>query len=606
VKSQCFDVAKGGNFESHIKCYVDSSDKKSSSQILNQPFKKYQQVRFPRFLLSEYLHGFWFKFCLENSSNQPQDYVLTMGEVYSQEYHINSSQSGKYTVLLSQDKRLTQNAYYFDHKYLKINIKPKEKLEILVKVKDKTGQQFLLQPNIKTEAQEHTERLKNLYEERFALAQNLMLKSILAFVMIFVSMQYFFTRYKFLLYYALYLLGMLLFHLYGFSFSSYYETPFTVIPFFKFELRQNFYVIITQIFYMLFLREFLGVYEKGSSLQKAIFKYQHYLFLILLILEILCSVVLQRLDFELIISLVTQFIVVSISIYLLITMFTSKHLKAPLAIRLASLVLFVGVIIGFLSATFEWVKTTSPLLQYYPNYFFNFCVLAEVFLYSLAIGQLYFKTVSEKSFLNQKIALSELNMLRSQINPHFLFNSLNSIKSLVIRERKHEAASFLTEFSALIRNILQKSREQFLNLEEELSFTESYLKIEKKRFDDGFEYEINVQESLLEKLVPAFILQPFVENSIKHGFHELSEKGKINIEISEKEEHIHVQITDNGIGRSQSARIKLSENGHQSFGTQLILDRLKILNDIYGWKIAFEIIDLEKGTKVVMTIPFFD
>ncbi len=606
MKGQCFDIAQCGNLESKIWCFVDSSDQKSPNEAIKQSFLKYEQIRFPKFLLKEYLYGFWFKFCLTNSSQQTQAYVLTMGEVYSQEYHINSSQSGKYTVLLSQDKRLTQNHYFFDHKYIKINIKPQEKLEILVKLNDKTGQKFLLNPSLKTEAQEHKERLENLYQERFALAQNIMLKSILAFVMIFVSVQYFFTRYKFMLYYALYLLGMLLFHLYGFSYSSYFETPFTTLPFFKFELRQNFFVIVTQIFYMLFLKEFLRVYEKGSRLQKNVFRYQHYLFLVLLALDVFFSAILKRLDYELIIALLTQFIVVNISIYLVFTMFTSKNLKAPLTIRLASLMLFIGVIIGFLSATFEWVQTTSPILQYYPNYFFNFCVLAEVFLYSLAIGQLFYKTVSEKSRLNQKIALSELNMLRSQINPHFLFNSLNSIKSLVIKEKKHEAASFLTEFSVLIRNILQKSREQFLSLEEELRFTENYLKIEQKRFEDGFEYEIKAENNLLEKLVPAFIIQPFVENSIKHGFLELEEKGEIKVLVTENQEQLNIEITDNGIGRKKSAKIKLSENIHQSIGTQLIEDRLKILNEIYGWKISFEIIDLEKGTKVVMTVPFFD
>jgi sensor histidine kinase YesM len=529
-----------------------------------------------------------------------------MGELYLQEYHINSSQSGKYSILLSQDKRLTQNQYYFDHKYLKLKIKPQEKLEILVKVKDKTGQKFLLNPSLKTEVQEHKERLGNLYQERFAMAQNLMLMSVLAFVMIFISIQYFFTRYKFMLYYALYLLGMLLFHLYGFSYSSFFETPFSTFPFFKFELRQNFYVIVTQIFYMLFLRDFLSVYEKGSELQKNIFKYQHYLFLTLLILEVVFSIISKRLDYELIIALFTQFVVVNISIYLVFTMFTSKQLKAPKTIRLASLMLFIGVIFGFLSATFEWVQTTSTILQYYPNYFFNFCVLAEVFLYSLAIGKLFYKTVSEKSILNQKIALSELNVLRSQINPHFLFNSLNSIKSLVIKEKKHEAASFLTEFSVLIRNILQKSREQFLSLEEELRFTENYLNIEQKRFEDGFEFEIKADNHLLEKLVPAFIIQPFVENSIKHGFLELHEKGKVKILVTENKEQIKIEITDNGIGRKKSVKNKPSENIHQSFGTQLIMDRLKILNEIYNWKIAFEIRDLEKGTQVVMTIPFFD
>lgn len=605
-ESQCLNLESNKELKNKTWYLVDSTGKLALEDLKNKKFQKFENSGFPKFLISEYRYAYWFKFCLVNTSLKSQEYVLTMGEVYSQEYHINSNLNKNFTILLSQDKRLGDKPYHFDHKYLKIKLKPTETLQVMVRVKDKTGQKFLLNPSLKPLAIEHEERLENLYNERFAMALNIFLNAVLFFVLMYVLVQYYFIRFKFLLYYALYLFSMMLFHLYGFSYSSFFETPLSLIPFLQFELRQNFYVIITQIFYMLFLREFFDIDNNGTKLQKNIFRYQHWILLALLFFEVVFSIIINRLDLELLLALLTQFFVICISIYLLFTMFTSKILKAPITIRLASLILFVGVIIGFLSATFEWVQTTSPILQYYPNYFFNFCVLAEVFLYSLAIGQLFYKTVAERGILNQKIALSELNTLRSQINPHFLFNSLNSIKSLIIQEKKHEAASFLTEFSSLIRNILQKSREQFLSLEEELKFTEQYLDLEKKRFDNGFEYLIQVSDGLSEKLVPAFIIQPFVENCIKHAFIDLKEKGEIKIEINENQDLINIEITDNGIGRKKSNKLKLSENLHKSLGTKLIEDRLKILNEIYGWKITFEIIDLAKGTKVVMTIPFFD
>jgi LytS/YehU family sensor histidine kinase len=302
--------------------------------------------------------------------------------------------------------------------------------------------------------------------------------------------------------------------------------------------------------------------------------------------------------------LITQIFVISFSIYLFYTIFTSKNLVAPTTIKLATTILFFGVIWGFLSASFGWVKTSSPILQYYPNFIFNFCVLIEIFLYSLAIGELFFKNAKEKGELNQKIALSELNTLKSQINPHFLFNSLNSIKSLIIGEKPKEAASFLTDLSVLIRRILQNSREQFLPLYEELKFTEEYIKIEKKRFESGFEYHIDAPKDIENQLIPALILQPFVENSIKHGFIDVKANYRIDIKILPFDSYFLIEIIDNGIGRIQAAKHK--ESGHASLGNSLIEERLKIINELYNWNIQFNIIDLEKGTKVVISIPFFE
>jgi sensor histidine kinase YesM len=606
AKSQCILLDNHPDLKSSVYCFIDSTGRLPKDQISSQRFHKYSAIKFSRFLLKSYRYNYWFKFCLENDQEFEKEALVSMGEVYLQDYFLKFSTGNRTHFTVSQDKRFAANQYAFDHKYLLVKLPPKSKIEFLTLVKDKPGQVFLLNPVVKTISEEQSERLSLLYQERFAMALNIGLNAILFFVLVFVAVQYYFVRYKYLLFYALYLFCMMLFHLWGFSYSSFFQTPISLIPFLKFDLRQNFYVVLTQIFYMLFLREFFNISENGSKLQKFVFKLQHYVFLAILVLDVFFSLVLQRLDFELVLALITQFFVVSISTYLLFTMFTSKLLKAPVTVRLASLVLFVGVIFGFLSATFEWVKTTSPILQFYPNFFFNFCVIAEVFLYSLAIGQLFFKNITEKGILNQRIALTELNMLRSQINPHFLFNSLNSIKSLVVREKKQEAAIFLTELSALIRNILQKSREQFLSLEEELKFTEDYLKIEKKRFEDAFEYTIELDEKIKNYTVPAFILQPFVENSIKHGFLELKEKGQITIKAFGLENSISIEISDNGIGRERAAKIKFIDQGHQSIGTHLIEDRLKILNEIYGWKIKFQIVDLEKGTKVLLKIPFFE
>lgn len=603
------DTTTRQNIGSQMGCYIDTTATLQLNDVLTKTFIPFDSVQFPPFLITAYQYNFWFSTTLKNTSTTPKKILFSVGEMYKQRIAIFRT-NGLTITTLSPDKRIAPKAYSFDHKYLPIEIAPNESIRLVVQANDLTGQRFLLDPHIITPNTEYQNRLQHLYNERIAFFINILLNSILLFVFIFVVTQYFIVRQRYLAYYALYVFCMLCFHLYGFSYSSYIQTPFSFIPFLKFNLRQNFYVIITQIGYMLFLKEFFRIEQVGTTFQKKFFKTVHYVFLCLLGVELFFSLVYVRLDMEAYNIIFTQFLIILISLYLLYMMFFSSNLNVLLSIKLASLTLFVGVIVGFLSATFEWVKITSPMLIYYPNYFFNFCVMTEIFLYSLAIAQLYFRNISEKSELTQRIALSELNTLRSQMNPHFLFNSLNSIKNLIIKNKNQEAAIFLTELSALLREILHKSREQFLSLEEELRFTEDYLKIEKKRFSGAFDYELIVEhpEWLLPKTVPAFLLQPFVENCIKHGFKGLNEVGKVRICIFPIQEAIQIEISDNGIGRQNAAKLKLTDRKHESIGTKLIEDRLKIINDVYGWQIFYQLTDLQNpsGTKVSITIPYFE
>lgn len=604
------EIGETQNIQSQIKYFVDTTAEVNLDMVKPKISQPYSQNQFPSFLLKEYRFNYWFKLCIYNKSVKSQKILFSMGDVYKQVIYVQKKGKTTQKIVCSQDKRINTNTYSFDYKYAPILLNAHEEIELVVMLNDLPGKRFLLNPQLLSPTTEKQNRLTELYNERFAFSFNILLNSILFFVFLFVCVQFIIVRQPYLLYYALYVFCMMCFHLYGFSYSSYIKTPLSFIPFLQFDLRQNFYVIITQIFYMLFLKEFFMIEQVGSFSQKFFFKYIHLVFLVLLGIELFFSLFYVRLDIEVFIMLITQILIVLISIYLLIMIFYSPNLNSLLSIKLASFTLLLGVIMGFLSATFEWVQTTSPLLIYYPNYFFNVCVLSEIFLYSLAIGQLYFRNISEKSSLIQKISHAELNTLRSQMNPHFIFNSLNSIKSLIIKNKNKEAAVFLTDLSLLLRSILQKSREQFLSLEEELKFTEDYLKIEQMRFEKNFEYSIHIEhkEWLLSKMIPSFLLQPFVENSIKHGFNGIEKEGKIMIQIKPLQENIIIEITDNGIGRENASKLKLSEAKHTSMGTTLIEERLKIINEVYGWQISYHITDLQNpsGTKVHITIPYFE
>jgi sensor histidine kinase YesM len=606
-RSQCVVVDKNLTIKSikpQLACYIDSTSQHNHQSIQKPTFVNFDQAQFPKFLISEYRYTFWFRFCIENTSNQPQEIVMTMGEIYRQEFWLNDSAA----ILLSQDKRLAANQYEFDHKYLRYTLQAHQRIKVLVKLNDRLGQQFLLDPHVASLGYEQQTRLKNLYDERWTFWQNIALKTVLLFVALFVFVQYYFVAQKFFLYYGFYVLCMFLFHLHGFMYSSYFQSASPIFSFLKFDVQSNFHVIVTQIFYMLFLREVFNINTKGTSLQRRVFRIILNVFYVLLSFEVFFVFVVHRLDYSFVLALFTQIFIVVISIYLLAMIFTARNFEVLPSIKWASVWLFVGAIWGFASAYFGWARTYSAIFQYYPNFFFNFCVFAEILLYSIAMGQLFTKNLAERGMFYQKATMSELNTLRSQINPHFLFNSLNSVKGLIIKQKPDEAVAFLTDVSSYIRKILHQSREQLLTLAEELEFTDEYLKIEKKRFKDTFDYEIIWPQNpdVLQQYFPALTLQPFVENCLKHAFGHETTSGFIKITVESTNHHYSVVIDDNGIGREASAKLKPANTEHRSVGIKLIEERLQVLNQLYQWDVRFEIIDKtsSSGTIVKISIPF--
>ncbi len=207
----------------------------------------------------------------------------------------------------------------------------------------------------------------------------------------------------------------------------------------------------------------------------------------------------------------------------------------------------------------------------------------------------------------------EQNMLRSQMNPHFLFNSLNSIKLYIINNDKKNAVHYLNKFSKLVRRILDGSSLKETTLAEELETIELYLNIENIRFSEGISYAINVEDDIdPEQLkIPSLVLQPFLENAIWHGLSSKEGEKNLWVNISRKDDiHIVISIIDNGVGRAASERIK--ENRvikRKSVGIDITKERLANFAKDYQYGFSIEIIDLfndegnPKGTKVVLEIP---
>jgi len=235
-------------------------------------------------------------------------------------------------------------------------------------------------------------------------------------------------------------------------------------------------------------------------------------------------------------------------------------------------------------------------------------------IYSLIFGLVlmglatffFYRSNQQQKLANNLLALKSL---RSQMNPHFIFNALNSVNNYIAKSDERSANRYLSEFSTLMRSVLENSDEDFIPLSKELELLELYVKLEHSRFPDKFDYNINIAEHLDINAfqIPPMLLQPYIENSIWHGLRYKEEKGFLNIDLKqENKETLEISITDNGIGRKKSAALKTKNQKKQkSKGMGNIKKRVAILNDMYKDKVDVHIADLASdgtGTKVVFTL----
>jgi ligand-binding sensor domain-containing protein/two-component sensor histidine kinase len=216
------------------------------------------------------------------------------------------------------------------------------------------------------------------------------------------------------------------------------------------------------------------------------------------------------------------------------------------------------------------------------------------------------ETILQKTY-EQKIAESEMQTLRSQMNPHFMFNTLNSINSYIIQNKTALASEYLTTFSKLMRSILDLSKQETVPLEKELNALKMYIELEALRLENKFDYSIVVDKNIDEQTlqIPSLMLQPFVENAIWHGLHNKKDQGTISIKINEiGTKQIMVTIEDDGIGRAAAAALKQAQISHKSYGIDITKNRLQLLNknNTVTFTDLFDNNNKASGTKVTILI----
>jgi len=252
------------------------------------------------------------------------------------------------------------------------------------------------------------------------------------------------------------------------------------------------------------------------------------------------------------------------------------------------------------------------LPPFWQTWWFVFLLVIVSLLIIFMTVKMYIDTIrrseEEKTRVNKLISESQLSALQAQMNPHFIFNAINSIQNYILEKKEDDAYDYLVKFSKLVRLVLNNSREKEISLHAELEMLQLYVSLEQLRFDKSFEFILQVSDdlNLFEIEIPTMLIQPYVENAIWHGLMNLNgeRQAVLKIDISQEDNILRIDIQDNGIGRARSNAFK-RDSLHHSVGMQLTEKRIEMINTIWNLKnVQVSITDLydeqqeSMGTKV--------
>ncbi|MBP6624073.1 MAG: histidine kinase [Chitinophagaceae bacterium] len=220
----------------------------------------------------------------------------------------------------------------------------------------------------------------------------------------------------------------------------------------------------------------------------------------------------------------------------------------------------------------------------------------------------------KKAALQHRMVRSELEALRSQMNPHFIFNSMNVLQDLIMQNQPTQATQFVSKFSKLIRAALQLSKRNWIYLQEEIQFLEQYIQLENLRLQHPFKFNLELEnlEEIEQIEIPSMMLQPYIENAINHGIKYLpsQEQGLLFLRIKKQKNRLLIDIEDNGIGIHQANKVKNKNlDKHKSLGMKITKDRIDLINENFNMQIECNILDKSdinpnmQGTLVQLIIP---
>ncbi len=537
---------------------------------------------------------YWIRINLENLFNENSTdsiYFLSMAtfnkaSLYTS--HNNNIEVGLYGTFQVKDSRqlvipINRN-HLFNNKYVYIkaqrltNRVPVSKLKIVV-----------------------LDRVSNYYFQKYIphstkneLITNYFFVGICMLIMFIATLLYLIYRKTEYIFYTLNIACLMIY--FSRNFSEFY------ILLFGSKTLLNYYItilleVLIYTFYFQFIKYYLNtktVYPLfHKSLNAALF------FLLLVTAGMLASLYAQ--NFKLNLMLLDLRIIV-ISIYTLsslIYLFIFLKSKATYFVIIGSLSYFIGALLLFV---------------FYDNKFLIYCVIIEIIIFGIGLGYKLKLEYKEKQDAQQQAINHYSSALRAQMNPHFIFNSLNSIQYLILQKNNNAALKYLSKFSQLMRGTMENSINNYITLEDEIKQLKTYLDIESLRFNHSFNYQIECDENMdISSIeIPTLLIQPFVENALIHGLnHKTSDDKQIKILFNDYPEYLECRIEDNGIGRvaskekrlknqenkNKSRAIELTEKRLQSLKTNMTLEEYIIINDLYDKN------QIAVGTQVIVKIP---
>ena len=590
--------------------FIDSTSNLSIEKADKQTFKPLKDFAFSQLSTEYYQYNFWLKLTVNNPTDTIINVLFTTGVHKS--IDVFRKQGGAFVKLqtTNQTLRPNQRPYKFDESYLPLKFEPKQSYELFIKVTEHPQLYFKLTPKLVSYAAEYEDKIRAFEDEYIYFVHDGIYISILFFVATYMFIMFFIEHKRYYLYYGFYLLFLVLFGFWAVEHSPYITLIFSYLPSLKFSANNNTYLLITNIFYYLFHYEFLDLPKIAPKFSKVLVRYIRFL-IGLLVIDTFVNFVLNDYSLGGKIWILTQPLIAIFGIYGTIQLY---RLKGPLVrfIQIGSTALIMGAIIGFVEQLLLIKPANNVLMRLAPSFGLNYAVLIEIFCFSMALAYKTWISQRNRNRLIRSIKESELRTLRSQINPHFIFNSLNSIKAYILKDRQLEASEYLTDFSTLMRAILQQSKDKFISLTDELETTLLYVKLENLRFEEGFTFNYFLDENIKpdEILIPPMLLQPYIENAIKHGLMGKTDNRILDLSIKPKSvDEIIITIDDNGIGREQASLRRKNTLKHQSMGMSINDERVQLLGITNDLHIEIEIIDKKLpdghagGTTVVITLP---
>ena len=247
---------------------------------------------------------------------------------------------------------------------------------------------------------------------------------------------------------------------------------------------------------------------------------------------------------------------------------------------------------------------------YWQTWWFLGLMLLLVAAIVSGLFMLRIRQIRRKAALEKQVAVSQLTALKAQMNPHFLFNALNSIQELILQKDVANGLKYLGKFGSLTRQILETSGQEQVTLQAEVDMLSNYLELEKLRFGDSFSYTLDISTDIDPEgiLIPPMLIQPYVENALKHGLLHRQTDRRLSITFRMEGEILNVTVTDNGIGRKAASEIVKRQSGHRSFSTSATAKRLELLRTQHGAHGRVETRDMVEngvalGTEVHLRIP---